>query len=366
MPNVKLLLLITQSAWGGAQKYVYDLATNLPKSYDIAVGVGTGGELVPKLKKARVKVIEIPELVRPINPVKDIQALLKIYRIIRNGNFQIVHTNSSKAGVLGRVAAKLAGAKVITYTIHGLVLNEPLDPLTKVVYWLMEKIGSVFSDAIIAVSQKDKDSATNYFLKGTSKIEVIPIGVRKFTAPRPSHHGLVIGTVANFYPTKGYRYYLPAIRKVVRLYPEVKFVLVGFSGPDEDYVKGKVKKLDLSQSVDIFTDKEGARKRMPGFDIFVLPSVKEGMPYTIIEAMQVGLPIVATNVGGIPEEITEGRSGLLVPPKDSSALATAIIRLIEDGKLRSKLGKNAKTDSEKFTLEKMVSATDRFYRRLLG
>lgn len=362
MPKVKLFLIITQSAWGGAQKYVFDLATNL-KKYDVTVGVGSGGELIPKLKKSGVKVIEIPELVRSINPVKDVQAVLETYQLIKSSGFQIVHTNSSKAGVVGRLAARLAGVKAVTYTVHGLVLNEPMNFPVKAVYWLMEKVGSLCSGKIITVSQMDKDSVIRYGLKEASEVQVIPIGVEKMPIGSTSHDGFVVGTIANFYPTKGYRYYLPAISETLKIYPEIKFELVGV-GPDEMMVRGTISKLGIGRSVTVINDKTTARKRLSGFDIFVLPSVKEGMPYTIVEAMQAGLPIIATKVGGVPEEISDGKSGLLVPPGDSESLSAALVKLINDEKLRSRLGQTARRESGKFTVTRMVESTAKFYREL--
>lgn len=362
MAKVKLLLLVTQSVWGGAQKYVHDLATNLPQSYDITVAAGSGGELLKKLQKTGVKTWEIPELVRPVNLISDAKAFLKIYHRLKKERFHIVHASSSKAGVIGRLAAKIAGVKAVTYTIHGLVLNEPLSTPIKFLYWTMEWLGSRVSGKMIAVSEKDRASADQYLLKSKSRITVIPIGVRNSNLKAVPHRGIVIGTVANFYPTKGYRYYLPSIKLILKKYPKVRFELVG-TGGEEKWVREQVERI---KQVKIITDATEGRERLAKFDIFVLPSVKEGMPYTIVEAMQAGLPVVATKVGGVPEQIEDEQTGLLVPSRDPQALVDAVSRLIDNPKLREKLGQKAKkTAGDKFSLARMVAATDRFYKSIL-
>lgn len=366
MPKVKLLLLVTQSHWGGAQKYVYDLARGLPKNYDVTVAAGSDGPLLKLLQQKGVKTWEIPELVRPISPVSDLRALLKIYRKLKEENFDIIHTNSSKAGVIGRLAGKLSGTKGVTYTVHGLVLNEPLSIPTKSIYWVMEKLGAVCSGKIIAVSKKDQDSVDSYKLKNKGQVEVIPVGIGPIQVPQQKHQSLTVGTIANFYPTKGYKYYLPAISQVLKVHPEVRFVIVG-RGPEEEFIKHEIKNLLIESAVSIVDRPTGAVEELGSFDIFVLPSVKEGMPYTILEAMQAKLPIIATIVGGIPEQIEDGKSGLLVPSRSSQALSEAILSLVSNEPLRQTLGEAAYVRVNKdFTLKRMVGRTEQFYRSIIS
>ena len=356
---------MTQSFWGGAQKYVFDLATNLPSSYMVTVAAGSGGPLLNMLQKKGVNTWEIPELVRPLSPVQDLQAILKIYQRLKDDNFDIVHTNSSKAGVIGRMAGKLAGTKGVTYTVHGLVLNEPLNIFTKSIYWVMEKLGAVCSGRIISVSKKDQDSVAHYKLKNKDQVEVIPVGIDPAPVSKMKHQNITVGTIANFYPTKGYKYYLPAIAAVLKVHPAVKFVIVG-GGPEEGFIKQEIKNLRIESNVLVVNRPTSAADEMGSFDIFVLPSVKEGMPYTILEAMQVKLPIIATAVGGIPEQLEDGKSGLLVPSGNSQALSKAILRLISDMPLRQALGEAAyiKVNND-FTLKKMVERTEQFYQSII-
>lgn len=366
MPKIKLLILVTQSHWGGAQKYVYDLATGFAQDYDLTVAAGSGGPLLDMLRKKGVRTWEIPELVRPINPINDLKSLLKIYRKLKAENFDIIHTNSSKAGVLGRIAGKFAGTSGVTYTIHGLVLNEPLSPLTWSLYWLMEKIGAVCSGRIISVSKKDQESAHYFRLKYKDQVEVIPVGIKPFEAVKKAHPDTVVGTIANFYPTKGYKYYLPAIAQVLKKYPKTRFVIIG-RGEEEGFIRKEIKQLCIEKVVTILDLPSKALQELGSFDIFVLPSVKEGMPYTILEAMMARLPIVATYVGGIPEQIEHEKSGLLVPSGDPDALAEAMERLISNANLRKNLGERAwKKASAEFTLARMIAQTDRFYRSIIS
>ena len=174
----KILYIVTQGNWGGAQRYVFDLSTNLGHGYLPVVASGKESRILPeKLKNNGIKYIPIKNLVRNIHPVKDVKAIFEIYQLIKSEKPDIVHLNSSKAGALGAFGAKLAGTKKVIFTMHGLVLNEPLGIRSWLAYYLAEKISSYFKDQIIAVSVADKKSALKYGLKSEDKIKVIHIGI---------------------------------------------------------------------------------------------------------------------------------------------------------------------------------------------
>ena len=374
---VQVLLLVTQSEFGGAQKYVYYLATRLPKDrYKVSVACGTGGLLIPKLRQAGIEVIPIPNLVgRPeIDPVRDSLAFLELLRLIRHKRPHIIHTNSTKAGFWGRLAAKLAGVPVIIFTAHGFVLNEPRGPLKRLIFYVAERIGGMLSDLIIAVSEADRQLAIGCKIISPDRIVTIRNGldvIHSIIEQRSKAEiGLpdgyqIVGTVANFYPTKGLPFFIRAIPYVRDEFPEACFVIVG-DGQQRPELERLTAELDLNSCVLFLGQRDDVPQILPLFDVFVLPSVKEGLPYALLEAMAAAKPVVATAVGGVPEVVVDGQTGLLVPPRDPEALAQAIITLLRNpGRARAMGEAGRQRVLEHFTVERMVAETERVYQALL-
>jgi glycosyltransferase involved in cell wall biosynthesis len=376
LPKTRLLLIITKSEFGGAQKHVYYLATRLPRDrYEVSVACGTGGLLIPKLREAGIEVIPIPNLVREINPIRDFLALLDLFRLIRRKRPHIVHTNSTKAGFLGRLAAKLAGVPVIIFTAHGFVLNEPLGLLKRLLFYAVERIGGMLSDLIIAVSEADRQLAINFKIINPNRIITIHNGldISYSTIEQKSKAVLglqddhrIIGTVANFYPTKGLPFFIQAIPYVRDVFPETNFVIVG-DGRQRSELERLTTELGLDSCLFFLGQRDDVSQILPLFDVFVLPSVKEGLPYALLEAMAAARPVVATAVGGVPEVIMDGQTGLLVPPKDPEALAQAIITFLRNPERARAMGEaGRKRVLEHFTVERMVAETERVYQELLA
>ena len=377
--RAKVLFFITQSEFGGAQKYVYYLATCLPKDrYEVSVACGTGGLLMPKLREAGIEVIPIPNLVREINPIRDSLAFLDLLRLIRHKRPHIVHTNSTKAGFLGRLAAKLIGVPVIIFTAHGFFLYEPFwTRTTRLFYILVERLGGIFSDVVIAVSEADKQKMIQYEVIQPNKLVVIHNGLKINTFAKDftsvikknnlglSNNSKIIGTVANFYPIKGLQFFIKAAEQVKRTFPEGEFVIAG-DGQQRPELERLTAELGLDSCVLFLGQRDDVPQILPLFDVFVLPSVKEGLPYALLEAMAAAKPVVATAVGGVPEVVVDGQTGLLVPPRDPEALAQAIITLLRNpGRARAMGEAGRKRVLEHFTVERMVAETERVYQALL-
>jgi glycosyltransferase involved in cell wall biosynthesis/O-antigen ligase len=377
----RLLLLITQSEFGGAQKYVYYLATSLPKDrYEVSVACGTGGLLIPKLQEAGIEVSSIPSLVREFNPIRDFLAFLDLLWLIHCKRPHIVHTNSTKAGLLGRLAASLADVPIIVFTAHGFVLNEPMGILGRSLFTVIERVGGMLSGNIIAVSEADRCTAIQHGVISPDRIVTIHNGldIESLSSPNPSaiaqkrvELGLfdshqVIGVVANFYATKGLPYFLQAAAHVREAFPEARFTLVG-DGERRCDLEALASELNLDSSVLFLGQRNDVPELLPLFDVFVLPSVKEGLPFALLEAMAAARPIVATTVGGVPEMITDGETGLLVPPQDPDALAKAIIALLTDRDKAQRMGLAARERVlAHFTLERMLEETEQLYQQLLA
>lgn len=374
----KILYIVTLGVWGGAQKYVFDLSVAMSGDCDVVVACGREGvELEQKIRQKNIRFQTLPHLARQVNPWMDALAFREIFNLVKKEKPDVVHLSSSKAGALGSVAAKLGGAKKVIFTIHGLVLAEPLNPLAWSLYWLAEKFSSFFRDALIAVSDFDRKLAIKYHICRPDKITVIHNGLdisKLGFLPRDEAKGrlaelaktelknkLLIVTVADFYPAKGLQFLVEAAFAALKKFPDAVFILIGRIGPDYKKVKQAIRQNRLAHNFILLTDLPAAAPYLKAADLFVLPSVKEGLPYVILEAAAAGLPIVATKVGGMPEIITDRSNGLLIPPADPKSLARAIDELLSSQELAQKLGQKAYGDAGRFGLEKMIEQTKRVY-----
>lgn len=376
MPKfTKILYIITQSELGGSQRYVLDLANHLKdNNYDIIVASGQTGHLLDECKKKSIQTHIFKNLVRPIHPIKDLFAFLEIYSFIKKEKPEIVHLNSSKAGILGAVAAKAAGVKKVIYTVHGFVFLEPVAKWKKMCYIFAEKFSSLFKDAIICVSQYDKRMGVHYKIAPEKKFITIHNGInpinflpkeearkKLFTGYQlPVTDYKIIGTIANFYPTKGLTYLIQAAKKIIETFPQTLFLIIG-DGEGRKILENEIARLGLKKNVLLLGRIPDAPQYLCAFDIYVCSSVKEGFPYSIIEAMSAGLPIIATNVGGIPE-LLNADCGIPAEPKNPRVLADAIQKLLNDQGLARTLGLNAQNIAQKdFSLQTMIEKTHQIY-----
>mgnify|MGYP001576076067 CR=1 FL=1 len=369
----KILYLITSSEYGGAQKYLRDLAVNLPPAqYQAIVAAGQGdGELFKQLTDfPAIKTIKLAGLQRLPNPLTARQCLQKIVQLLLQEKPDILHLNSSVAGFLGSWAGHIYKKKTkatlkIIYTVHGWVFLEPVffKPL---IYFFVEKLSAKWKDIFIVLSERDRqiglskkiapenkfvqiynglDFSALSFLDREEALKILPAQFQKNNLP-------ILGTIANFYPTKGLQYLIKATK--------TNLIIIG-DGHERKKLEKLISKLNLKEKIFLAGKIPQASRYLKAFDIFVLPSVKEGLPYVILEAMSAGLPIVATTVGGIPELIENKKSGLLVEPKNPTALALAIEQLLNNPEQRKSLAQNAKQQVEKFSLTKMIEQTYRLY-----
>lgn len=379
MLPIRLLLLVTQSDNGGAQKYVYSLATGLPRDrYDVTVACGGNGPLIDKLQRKAIRVVRIPALTPDMVPsIKDLLAFEEIFSFLRQSSFHIVHTNSTKAGFLGRVAAKIAGVPIIVFTAHGFVLNERLSLIWRLLFAGVEFSAGRISDVIITVSEKDRETGLKYRIAPPEKIITIYNGIDVGDLGRTWNEnnkreqlglkdsGILVGTVANLYRTKGLPYLLYAARIVADEYPDIHFIIIG-DGNERAELLELSRKLKLDQTVLLLGQRNDVPEILPLLDIFVLPSIKEGLPFALLEAMAIGKPVVATTVGGILEIISSGKNGILVPPGNPQALARAITDLILDPGTASRIGvAGRETILQNFTMARMIRQTRDIYEELV-
>lgn len=372
----KILYLITQSEFGGAQKYVFDLATNLPP-YQFAAVVAAGeqgdGELFERLADfLRVKTIKLKRLKRLPSIFNAFSALKEIEKMLLAEKPDALHLNSTTAGVLGSWAAQRYKKKTdlalkVIYTAHGWAFLEP-GFLKQKIYLLAEKITAKHKDIFIVLSEKDKQAALKYKIASQEKIKKIYNGIdqnslrflKKSEAQKAIGLSPVLGVIANLYATKGLNYLVEAVHLLKRKNDNITLAIVG-EGQERKKLEQQIAKYGLKENVWLLGRLPNVSQYLKTFDIFVLASVKEGFPFVILEAMSAGLPIIATTVGAIPEILENEKSALLVEPKNPQALAQAITKLLDNPEKQKNLAQSAKQKAENFSLRKTLSQTYSLY-----
>lgn len=321
----------------------------------------------------------IPELVREIDPSKDLKALMKIYRYIRRYNFDIVHTHTSKAGFIGRIAARLARVPIIIHTPHGHIYYGYFGILKSRLFIMLEKLVAFFTDRIITLTELGKEEHIKYKIAPPGKFVAIYSGIKleKYSAAsvdvkrKKEEIGIkddqpVIGCVARLVPVKGHIYLIKAAKIVIDALPDVQFILAG-DGELEMELKEFSRALGIESNIHFLGRRDDIPELLQIFDIFVLPSLNEGMGRVILEAMAAGKPVIATRVGGIPEIVKDGITGILVPPENPDFLAEAIISLIKNRDLGEKFGLEGKMRLDsKFTSQAMVERIEQLYDELIS
>lgn len=374
MPK-KVLFLITKSNWGGAQRYVYDLAVGLPKDkYEVEVACGGAGPLVDKLRATGVRVIPIPSLQRDISLGKEWLAFWETTDIIRHEKPDILHINSSKAGAYGALLGRLLRVRKIIFIAHGWAFNEDRPAWQRIILKLGHWLTVLLSHQTIAVSEEVKRQLDWPFASG--KMTVVYNG-RKLEnlKSREEARAFLIKheprlqkyrddfwsmTIAELHPIKRHDAVIKTMKEVVRLWPHTRHLIIS-GGQDEAYLKRLIVALELQDNVFLLGTIDEAAGYLKAADIFILASRSEAMPYAIIEACIAGLPIVATAVGGIPEVIENDKSGLLTKPLDNKSLFEAIFKLRKEEVLRGKLAAGATERAIHFKFEDTLAKTIKVY-----
>ena len=337
----KVLFLITKATWGGAQRYTYDLATNLPKNeFESIVAYGTHGKLAEDLARAGIKAHRIPPLGRNIAVISDIRSFFGLYAYFKETRPDIVHLNSSKAAGLGALAARLAGIRKIIFTVHGWPFKEARAPLARALIYLISWITALLSDRIIVVSKIDAEHArrmwgirqkTVYVQLGIDRISLLPpsegfaklFGTQAPMQLRTETRRLI--TIGELTPNKGIRYAIDAVAELTRRGIDCVYVIAG-DGEERAFLERYAADKGVGERVHFSGFVHDVAKCLASFDVFILPSLKEGTPYVLLEAGTAGIPIVATSVVDI--SLRERFKHMkYVPAKDKDAIADAVIEL---------------------------------------
>lgn len=374
----RILYVITKSNLGGAQRYVLELATGVPKDdYEVAVAFGGSGLLRDELEHAGIRTYPITHLERDINMAKEFRSLIALGHIVRDFRPDIVHLNSSKAGGSGALVARLCGVKHIMFTAHGWAFNEQRGFLWRSIVWILSWITALLVHTIIVVSAYDRKRMHMPFTKGKSVI--IPTAVPPFTLLeriaarhalfterecRQHEHDLWLVTIAELTPNKNLRAAIDAIAAFNATHTTPIYYSIMGDGELMEELQTHIRTHHLEHAVKLLGFVRDARTHLHAYDAFLLPSQKEGMPYAILEAGHAGLPVVASNVGGIPEVIEEGVTGFLFDPTIPESLTYALAELTTQSDRRARCAAALqKRVHEHFSLSHMIEDTVRAYTR---
>jgi glycosyltransferase involved in cell wall biosynthesis len=298
----KIIYVITKSNWGGAQRYVFDLATHLPRDrFEVSVAFGQPGLLAKKLQDAGIKTFPIASLQRDVSLSTDIKSFFELYRLFKKERPEVVHLNSSKAGGLGALAARIAGVKNIIFTVHGLPWDESRNVFSKAAIYIATRLTFLLSHKVITISKDNYDRARKCALC-RHKIHLIYNGI----APMQFGSGEIIrkafpagvkitGTIGELNKNKNQI----ALVEQAKNNPDMYVAIVG-EGELKDFLQNKINEYHLQDRVKLLGF-VAASEALKGFDTFALPSIKEGLPYVLLEARVANLPIVANRVGGVGE-----------------------------------------------------------------
>jgi glycosyltransferase involved in cell wall biosynthesis len=387
--RIKILHVITRLDRGGSAQNTLLTCLGLTERYELVLVHGVSAESkmtdwekqivqrgIENAKEGGIRVVPLASLVRRIDPFQDLRAFFSLWRLMIREKPLIVHTHTSKPGILGRWAARMAKVPIIVHTPHGHVFYGHFGPLASRFFLVIERLTAPITDRMVALTERERNDYIAFSVCNPNRIVTIHSGVeidqymavavntdekRKSLGLDPK--GLVVGTVGWLLPIKGPIYLLKAMERVWQSHPETKLVFVG-KGQLEDKLRTEAFRIGVSEKVAFLGWRNDIPEIMKVLDIFVLPSLNEGMGRVLVEAMAAGRPIVASNVGGICDLIEHGQNGLLVQPGDVRGLAIAIKRLLANRQMMADMGKAGRTMARRYSVEKMVEKTDALYASL--
>ena len=388
--QIKIIRIQSRICIGGPATHTTLLSSKLGKDKFDTVLVGGGiekgeADFTEFARNNGVKTVIIEEMSRNISLRNDVVSLIKVYKLIQQVKPTIVHTHTAKAGTIGRVAAFLAHVPLIIHTFHGHAFHSYFSPLKSKMFVLIERMLGCITDKIIVISQKQfQEICGQYRIAKADKIQIIPLGLElnKFlNDTQKDKHSLefrtnwgvpsdaiLIGIVGRLAPIKNHVMFLEVAQQVLQTAPcnmKLKFMIVG-DGELRTDLEDYVTKLGIDKYV-IFTGWQTQMKVVyDSLDIVALTSLNEGTPLTLIEAMASGKPVITTNVGGIPDLVTDGYSGILVPPNSPDIFANRLIELLKNKAMRDMLATNGRNVViQKYHYSRLIRDIEELYEQLL-
>jgi len=380
LPKIKVLHVITRFIAGSGGNTLMSAAGMDPDRYESWVAAMPGGPLWAQARAAGVHTVEIRHLRERISPWHDLRACLEVVALIRRERFTVVHTHCSKAGLIGRVAARLAGTPVVIHTFHILAAHDGLSPLRRRIYLALERRVRRFAHHYVAVAPRLARQAVEQRVAPPGRVTVVPSAVDLSSIPTAddvgvraalgiAEHAQVVGTVGRIVAQKAPLDFVRMCALVHRQHPDAVFVMVGDtaleSGGLEEQTRREADRLGVPI---LFTGfREDAPRVAATFDVYVVPSRHEGLGRALTEAMASGRPVVATAVNGVPDLVEPGVTGLLVEPGHVDGLAQGTLWMLQHPDDARLMGKQARERVRShFSPEEMCEALDILYSGLLG
>jgi len=379
---MRVIHVITRMILGGAQENTLFTVEGLARrGHEVLLvtgpALGPEGELLSRARRSLVSTVIVPSMRRALNPVLDLAAFLRLVVIILRFRPDVVHTHSSKAGILGRLAARLCRVPVIIHTIHGLPFHRDQNPLLNGLYIALERWCARCTTRIISVAAAMTDQALAARIASPEKYITIYSGmeVEPLLAARIHRDAaraelgiapdeLVVGKVARLSDLKGHTYLFDAIPAVLERFPNTRFLLVG-DGWLTDSLKARADRLGIRDRI-LFTGlvpPDRIPALLGAMDVVVHTSLREGLARVLPQALIAGLPVVSYDVDGAREVVIPNETGFLVPPKSIHELADALCALLESPDLRNRMGVAGRTlCTERFRAENMVRRIEQTYR----
>jgi len=360
----RIMVVITKADVGGAQVHVRQILNGLGANYEFILVAGEEDYLTEQARQAGVEVAICPDLVRPINPLRDLKALLSLRRLIKHYKPNLLHTHSFKAGMVGRIAALFCGIPAL-FTAHGWAFTPGVPTPQRVLGFVIEFALSRITNAVIVVSKHDFNLALRSRVVASRKLNLVHNCtdlVEVSSTPEDTPVKLV--SLGRLVPVQ--KNQLMLVEVMTALPSSVTLTIVG-EGVHRQLLEDRITELGLENRVNLPGEVEDIRPYLSSGQIFVLSSDYEGLPLSVLEALCSGLPVVATDVGGVREAVIEGETGYLVPRGDVTRFAQKANALIESPTLRTEMGKRGHQHYQAhFIPELFLEKTDAVYSKVLG
>ncbi|UCD98876.1 MAG: glycosyltransferase family 4 protein [Chloroflexota bacterium] len=379
--KIRVLVVITQLAMGGATNVALDLASYFNQHPDFDVQLITGpasedrNDVTHLAFEYGIKTRVLPSLINEINPIANLRAITDIRKIILEENFDIVHTHTKVAGVVGRLAARSTGSCVIIHHVHGWGSPEGMSMATRMLHVSLEWLCGQFSDRIIVVSKPDINKGRDYHIGGEDKLMLIYNGIdlEKFRQPvdemmMRSKLGLetdskLVGMIGRLEDQKNPLDFIRAAAHVSERYSRVQFLMVG-GGPLQLECEQLIDECDLTGKFFLLGFRDDVDKILSILTMTAMSSLWEGLPIAFLESMSAGKPIVANDVDGASDVVKDGETGFLVPPHQPSEMAERILTLLNDEELCEKMGELARQRSSFYSKQRMLENVETLYKDL--
>ena len=376
MRKTNLLFVITKLELGGAQKQLLSLISNLDRErFNLFLFTAREGFLLPEaLSIQGLSVHTSRFLERPVSPIKDIISIFEICRFIKKNGIEAVHTHSSKAGILGRWAARLSGVKSIIHTVHGWSFHYYQSPLFRKFYIWLERLAAKFTDLIIVVSERDKERGLANNIAGAQAYRLVRYGIDKNRLEIKDgfirqelglrDDDVVVGSIACLKPQKSPEDFVKLAASINKSFPQVKFLLVG-DGKLRSKIEALISQHHLERNIVLTGWRKDIPRLLSAMDIFVLTYLWEGLPISVLEAMASSLPVVATDTGGVREVISEGSNGYMVARRDISQMENRVVGLLKNEELRRRMGARGRISiGDDFSVKAMSEKIRDLYQEL--